>query len=352
MSYRSRVAIIIPHVIAAFTVALTILVGMFASRLHLLDHFGPTFVRTVAALDLALTAAVEIPALGLKKQKSWARMLALCIGSLYALVVLLTLGMVSLWGRGDTIARFCKTAKIDCKLALVPMAIDEVPTFNVQIGDHVAPGKPSHGAGRIEKPGTIHRYMFTVDPGTALVLKAESPCTIGAAHYELHNVGNLVPSQTIGENSLCAGMERNVLKKGGLYSLLVSAEEAGEYAFVLQRLTDDNQSFTIKIGDHVAPDKPRAGAGRIEKPGSHDRYTFTAEAGSRVSVTAEPPCSDDFNFRMAESTADDHFIHPYILNCRTTRNFYITHRGTYIIPVAGYADAMGDYGFVLQTAGR
>lgn len=276
-------------------------------------------------------------------------MMAVCISSLYTIVVLLPLGMVTLWGGVESIALFCRSANIDCRLLLVPMASDEVSTFNVQIGDHVAPDKPSHGAGRIEKPGTIHRYMFTVDPGTALVLRAESPCTIGAAHYELHDVGNLVPSQSIGGNSLCAGMESTLLEKGGPYSLLVSAEETGEYAFTLQRVTDDNQSFAIKIGDHVAPDKPGAGAGRIEKPGSRDRYTFTAEAGARVSVKAEPPCSDNFSFNLAEREGDGI---TYILNCRTTRYFGIKQGKTYTILVAGYTDSTGDYGFVLQTAGR
>jgi len=207
----------------------------------------------------------------------------------------------------------------------------------------VAPDKPTPGAGRIETPDAIDRYLFTVAPGTALALKPESPCTFGhyAGSWELRG-----PSQTIGGNALCGGDERMVLQNGGTYGLTFSPGETGEYAFVLVQLTDDVQSYTLNIGDHVAPDKPGPGAGRIEMPGSLDRYTFTAEAGTRVAVKAEPPCNDKF-FSSIDDTN-----YWSILNCSTTRYFSMKRTGTHTVTVKGDNGGTGDYGFILKLPGR
>lgn len=379
MAHRPRFATIILHTIAILNFAALILLIAFGS-----DLLKPAFVLTMTTFGLALLIAVELTAWGLKKHKRWAWYMSLCLCALYPLAILLPIGTMTVWGVvpaitfacksgltdctvllipltklcrsnifGDcrltlvSLAKLCKSGVIDCRaelLTLLPMADGQM--FHVKIGEYIGPDKPEPGAGRIEKAGTVHRYMFSVDPGTTLVLKAESPCTLGAAHYELHDVGTLVASQTIGGNSLCAGIERTVLEKGGTYTLSVSAEETGEYAFMLQRLTDDNQSFTIKIGDHVAPGKPLSGAGRIEAPGSVDRYTFTAEAGTRVALTAEPPCSNNFY-----SSLDDP-SYKSIMNCYTTRHFLLKHTGPHTIIVSGSTADTGDYGFVLKLPDR
>ena len=48
------------------------------------------------------------------------------------------------------------------------------------------------------------------------------------------------------------------------------------------------QDFGIRVGSFVAPGRPMPGAGRLEVPGSIDRYTFTARAETRIVVDARP----------------------------------------------------------------
>ncbi len=74
------------------------------------------------------------------------------------------------------------------------------------------------------------------------------------------------------------------LDHGGTYTIYVgnqSGAGTGTYQFRIWDVPPPDE-FTMDIGDRIARDIPGPGAGFIEKPGSHDIYTFTAEAGQEV----------------------------------------------------------------------
>lgn len=295
MNNRIRLTVIALHVIAALNLLLVLLLVMFASR-YMPSVERPEFIWKLAAVGITLTIGAEIIASALKKERKWAWVTALIFCCISVLALLLPLGMVSVLGtgrsvafvcksgiidcRGISLAELCKSAEMDCGSMQISIDVNparsQIQTFNISIGDHVAPDRPAPGAGRIETPNTIHRYLFTAAPQTTIALKPEIPCTFGnyAGRWELNG-----PSETIGGSALCGGADRIVLKNGGTYGLTFNPGATGEYAFTLVQLANDDQNFALNIGDLVAPDKPGPGAGRIETPGSYDRYTFKAEAG-------------------------------------------------------------------------
>jgi hypothetical protein len=63
-------------------------------------------------------------------------------------------------------------------------------------------------------------------------------------------------------------------------------ETTGRYAFALW--SAPVQDFRIRVGSFVGPGEPAAGAGRLEAPGSVDRYSFAAEADTRIVVDPRP----------------------------------------------------------------
>ena len=362
MNKRIRLTVIALHVIAALNLLLVLLLVIFSSR-QLHDLYGLEFGWKVVAVGVTLAIGAEIIAWALKKEKKWARVLALLFCCLYLLGLLLPLSIVSLSGSGGTMAfvcksgfvdctgggiiQLCKSAKIDCGLGKVKTVPQQELTFNINVGDHVAPDKPVPGAGRIQVPGTIHRYQFTVSPETTVAIKVERPCTFGSrGSWALAGPSGMTLSE-----AFCRGASDIVLKEGGTYSLTITPgaagkpEATGEYAFTVLQLidaTEDVQSFMLNIGDHVAPDKPSPGAGRIETAGSLDRYTFTLETSSQFILKAEPPCSSKFNYSVDDSGIKD------MMDCSFTTTIPVG-TGAHTIVVSGRPGETGDYGFVLKV---
>ena len=223
-------------------------------------------------------------------------------------------------------------------------------SFAIKIGDHVAPDKPAAGAGRIEMAGAEDRYTFTAAPGTLVYLKAEPPCTseYGNMRIAVHDATDT----HIKNGWPCLDLGRTLLEKGGSYTIKVWSDSTekptGEYGFTIQPIGAD-QNFALKIGDHVAPDKPAAGAGRLEMAGAQDRYTFTAAPGTLVYVKAEPPCTSEYgNMRIAVHDATD----THIKNgwpCLDLGRTLLEKGGSYTIKV--WSDSTekptGDYGFAV-----
>jgi CHAT domain-containing protein/Tfp pilus assembly protein PilF len=164
---RSRFFIILLHIIALLNVANVILCVMFASDLHLEELYGPSFVGSIVAFGLALTIGIEITAWGLRKQKIWAWVIALCLCGLYALAILIPLGMISLWGGGHTIALFCKSGVIDCRLTL----IQEAEELNRRVSQFYQQGRDTEALPLAQRALVITEKVFGPEhPDTAASL--------------------------------------------------------------------------------------------------------------------------------------------------------------------------------------
>ena len=99
MNKRIRLTVIALHVIAALNLLLVLLLVIFSSR-QLHDLYGLEFGWKVVAVGVTLAIGAEIIAWALKKEKKWARVLALLFCCLYLLGLLLPLSIVSLSGSG------------------------------------------------------------------------------------------------------------------------------------------------------------------------------------------------------------------------------------------------------------
>ena len=109
-----------------------------------------------------------------------------------------------------------------------------------------------------------------------------------------------------------------------------------------------DQRFAIKIGEHVAPDKPGKGAGCLEMAGAEDRYTFTATPGTLVYLKAEPPCTEEY-IRWEMYDATNTLVTYGMTICRDIGRTLLEKGGSYTIRVFGEKkDATGDYGFTIQ----
>ena len=110
------------------------------------------------------------------------------------------------------------------------------------------------------------------------------------------------------------------------------------------------QSFAIRLGDSVSPGKPGSGAGRIESPGSTDRYVFTASPGTLVYLKAEAPCTNKdvrWNLRDSKGALVSEFDDRHV--CDDIGRVLLKDGGSYTVTVSSYAGAVGDYSFTLRT---
>ncbi len=220
-------------------------------------------------------------------------------------------------------------------------------TFPIKIGDHVSVDKPGKGAGRIEMAGAVDEYTFTARAGTPVYLKGEPPCTNNEVVWELYNPTNTY----VGGSRVCDDIGRKVLEQDGTYTIKVFGKSTafGDYGFALLPVAAD-QTFPLKIGDHVSVDKPGKGAGRIEMAGAVDEYTFTARAGTPVYLKGEPPCTNnEVVWELYNPT------NTYVGGSRVCDDIgrkVLEQDGTYTIKVFGKSTAFGDYGFAIQTDRR
>jgi hypothetical protein len=96
------------------------------------------------------------------------------------------------------------------------------------------------------------------------------------------------------------------LDRGGEYKLIVGNDDptgagTGAYRIKLWEVAPP-EGFEIGLDEEISRDTPATGAGYIENPGSHDLYTFSAEAGQVVyfQVVEQPRTGDVINWRVED----------------------------------------------------
>lgn len=156
--------------------------------------------------------------------------------------------------------------------------------FGLQIGDTVAPGLPSAGAGMIEVPGASDVYTFQATAGQAAYFQAVSVTNAfrGWLSWELRSPSNVQLFRTF----FGTDVGRVNFSETGVYRLrfIVDANDpayVGSYAFRLRGIAPE-PLYAVQIGDQIADGQPAPGAGNIETPGAEDRYQFNAVAGQEV----------------------------------------------------------------------
>lgn len=381
MNNRIRFMILALRVIAALIILLMILLVVFTYR-YMPSLERPEFIWKVAAIGVTLTIGAEIIAWALKKEKKWAWVMALILCCLNLFALLVSLAMVRVSGGAGIISFICKSGFIDCteveavidscKSAKIDCGLEKVEkietvrqqkqNFKIHVGDHVSPDKPEPGAGRIQVSGMLHQYQFTAPSNNRIAFRPEIPCMIlGRAWLSGYSDQGAYP---------CVGFDELQVQKGVNYTIKIEGSTTGEYAFSLVELIHDVQDFTLNIGDHVVPDKPGLGAGRIETPGSRDRYTFSAEAGTRVEIQRVPPCAGKFGVSFLDPVSPKSIdkngtlklevvskregmryfpvSHSDFLECSEPKSMRTERTGTFMLIVDGMLGETGDYSFVLK----
>ena len=103
-------------------------------------------------------------------------------------------------------------------------------------------------------------------------------------------------------------------------------------------------AFAISIGDTVSDGVPAPGAGRIESPGSEDRYQFSATPSQRVYFRMLEHGADMSYIKWRLTDQDEQEIFNTCLGCSEAGVQTLSRGGTYILTVGNLKDpATGSY---------
>ena len=213
--------------------------------------------------------------------------------------------------------------------------------------------RPGPGAGTLERPGTQDRYRFTAAAGQVVFLQTEELNAGCIASFDL-KVDLIAPSGAVARTGWnCAGDPGRIeLAEAGEYVVQVSGDtqRTGSYRFILFDSGPD-QSFDIRVGSVVQRGQPGAGAGEIERPGSADRYRFTASAGQRAVLRASPTGCTDRSAQRLDLVAPSGAARATSWTCLTPEYpLEFTESGTYTLVVVGDDKRTGSYRFELAAS--
>jgi hypothetical protein len=165
---------------------------------------------------------------------------------------------------------------------ILPIPPDQ--TFPLTIGETISNGVPAPGAGRLEVAGAEDRYTFNATAGDLVFF--ESLIQDAAFKQNLRWQLTRPNGLTLFSSFFTNPQGRVLLPDTGPYTLRIftsgiDSEWFGDYSFRTLAIRPD-QTFAYTVGTLVTNGTPAVGAGRLEDPGSEDRYTFDGDAGQIV----------------------------------------------------------------------
>jgi hypothetical protein len=320
-----------------------------------LDRLGDRLERVVAP-KRAKRAAPPATRTSKRKPASFSgvpqkRMMAV-VGGLIALILLILLGGLLLdrgddgtevrAGSSDTTTGAAASQEPTGSAGGSSPNAARGKTFTINVGDTVAEGQPP-GAGKIDKPGAVHRYTFSGKAQQTIFLKLLSASVEGEGLvWTLYDpMGRYVTRRVMPQD-----LGRETLRDTGTYSLEVEGREGGTgtYSFSLTTVTPENL-FAIDIGGTVAEGQP-PGAGNIAKPGVVQRYTFSATAGQTVYVKLLSVNMTGMGLSWTLYDPSGAYVARRVLPQEIGRQT-LRHTGTYSLEVEGNKDSTGTYSFAL-----
>jgi len=220
------------------------------------------------------------------------------------------------------------------RLLLTPPA----EAFTIAFGDTVSAGVPDAGAGEIEVPGAVDRYLFDGAADQVAIFDALAGST-NEVRWRLEAPdGSEVFDAFYVDQAV-------TLPQDGTYALVVTGlniTRVGVYSFQLLGAPDP-QEFTIALGDTVSDGVPEAGAGNIEGPGAVDRYRFDGTAGTVALFDALTGSTNDVRWRLEAPDGSEVFDAFYV-----DQQVTLLQTGTYTLVVSGLsATRFGTYSFQL-----
>lgn len=224
-------------------------------------------------------------------------------------------------------------------------ALVNVPTptvFPISIGEVVADGAPSDGAGNIETPGSLDIYTFNAAPGQKIFFDRLQN-GIGGVRVVLTDEDDT----EVFNGNFVLDPGTLELTRGGTYTLTIGddgRDNVGTYSFALVDIPASDM-FAIAIGDTVSDGIPGAGAGNIETPGSSDVYSFTASPGQTIFFDRLENNIGGVRVVLTDEDQTEVFNGNFVLDPGT---LVLTRGGTYTIDIGDDGrDNVGTYGFQL-----
>jgi hypothetical protein len=214
--------------------------------------------------------------------------------------------------------------------------------FTIAFGDTVSDGVPEPGAGNVEVPGAIDRYLFEGAAGQVAIFDALIGST-NEVRWSLH-----APDGTEVFDAFYTDQQAT-LPQTGTYTLTVSGlniTRFGSYSFELVDVPPPPEEFTIAFGDTVSDGVPEPGAGNVEVPGAVDNYLFAGAAGQ---VAIFDVLSGSTNaVRWSLHAPDDTELFDAFY---TDQQITLPQTGTYMLTVSGLTPTrFGAYSFELREA--
>jgi hypothetical protein len=248
---------------------------------------------------------------------------------------LLETGTYTLSVRGSTATT---VGTYSFRLLLTPPAEE----FTIGFGDKVSDGVPEPGAGDLEGPGAVDRYLFEGTAGQVAILDALTGST-NEVRWSLH-----APDGAEIFDAFYVDQEVT-LPQAGTYTLTVSGlsiTRFGVYSFQLLDVPPPIDQFPIGFGDTVSDGVPEPGAGNLEGPGAADRYLFDGTADQVAILDALTGSTNEVRWSLHAPDGAEIFDAFYV-----DQEVTLPQTGTYTLTVSGQSiTSFGVYSFELREA--
>ncbi len=219
--------------------------------------------------------------------------------------------------------------------------------FHIAIGDEVHLNLPGAGAGNIHVPGAQDVYTFSAEPGQEIFLEVlQTERSLGFLTWQLVDDSGAI---LFDECLRCIDPGKYTLEKGGEYTLLVGGFQhagTGAYSFRLWDVPAPHVFQLTSDQSSILPDKPSAGAGRLESPGARDVYLIEGTKGQVLSFSPTlANQAQNLNWKFTLPGGGVFFDTPFRATATHTQFLTLPLTGTYLLEFYNTSSKSPEYGF-------
>ena len=193
-------------------------------------------------------------------------------------------------------------------------------------------------SGNIDLPGAQDLYELQADAGTvAYFASAGDGCTDNGAYWVVEDESGAVLAATA---VMCGDIGRVVFPATGTYRVRVYSVSGGVGPYEIRWLTSRaDTERALSLGSTAR--------GNLDLPGSHDVWTFRAQAGQTIAFAAAANCTAN-EFVWTVTTPEGTAVAGANAMCGDIGDVTFSDTGEYQVVVTGGGQATGAYSFDTQ----